>query len=226
MCGIAATYAYHHVVTPVDRDEVRKIRDRMTARGPDAAGEWFSDDWRVAMGHRRLSIIDLSERASQPMLNQNGDIALVYNGEIYNYRELRDRLVRSGYRFRSESDTEVLLALYAEKGEKMLGDLRGMFAFALWDAKKEILFLARDPYGIKPLYYADDGRTLRVSSQVKALLASQNVSRIKEPAGIVGFFLYGTVPEPYTLYREVRAVTAGSFLRVDERGSSQPTQYF
>jgi asparagine synthase (glutamine-hydrolysing) len=172
MCGIAGIFAYHYAATPVDREELRAIRDHMAARGPDGKGEWHSENNRVALGHRRLSIIDLSDRASQPMASDDGQLVVSFNGEIYNYRELKKDLEARGYVFRTESDTEVLLHLYAEKGTAMLADLRGMFAFALWDARKQSMLLARDPYGIKPLYYADVGWTCRFASQVKALLPS------------------------------------------------------
>jgi len=218
MCGIAGIFAYHYAAAPVDRAELRAIRDAMEKRGPDGFGEWFSDDGRVGLGHRRLSIIDLDDRASQPMVSVDGKHVISFNGEIYNYRELRFELEIKGRHFRTESDTEVLLQMYAEHGTQMLTKLRGMFAFALWDGQNKKTLLARDPYGIKPLYYADDGWTLRFASQVKALLKSEKVSRIKEPAGAVGFFLMGNVPEPFTLYQEIRQVPAGSFVWVDSTG--------
>jgi asparagine synthase (glutamine-hydrolysing) len=112
-----------------------------------------------------LSIIDLSERAAQPMLSVDGSLVITFNGEIYNYRGIRERLAAAGHQFRTESDTEVLLHLYAERGERMLDELRGMFAFGIWDSRKKALLLARDPYGIKPLYYANDGWTIRVAGQ-------------------------------------------------------------
>ena len=136
------------------------------------------------------------------------------------------RSKQEGYVFRTQTDTEVLLHLYAEKGEAMVNDLRGMFAFGLWDAEKNALLLARDPYGIKPLYYADDGWTLRFASQVKALLAGGKVSRNPEPAGWVGFCLFGSVPEPFTTYQEIRALPAGSTLWVDRVGTRETKQYF
>jgi asparagine synthase (glutamine-hydrolysing) len=225
MCGIAGIYAYHYAANPVDRAELRRIRDHMAARGPDGLGEWYSEDERVAFGHRRLSIIDLSEEGAQPMTSADGKLIVTFNGEIYNYRQLRASLEARGYRFRTQTDTEVLLHLYAEKGEAMVHDLRGMFAFGLWDAEKSALLLARDPYGIKPLYYADDGWTLRFASQVKALVAAGNISRNPEPAGWVGFCLFGSVPEPFTTYQEIRALPAGSALWVNRTGTHKTKQY-
>jgi asparagine synthase (glutamine-hydrolysing) len=226
MCGIAGIYAYHYAANPVDRAELRRIRDHMTARGPDGLGEWHSQDERVGLGHRRLTIIDLSERGAQPMASVDGKLVVTFNGEIYNYRQLRTSLESKGYAFRTQTDTEVLLYLYAEKGEAMVNDLRGMFAFGLWDAEKKALLLVRDPYGIKPLYYADDGWTLRFASQVKALLAGGKVSRNPETAGWVGFCLFGSVPEPFTTYQEIRALPAGSTLWVDRIGTRETKQYF
>ncbi len=225
MCGIATIFAYDSNAPAVNRAELRGIRDHMALRGPDGAGEWFSGDQRVGMAHCRLSIIDLSEGAAQPMQSEDGSLVISFNGEIYNYKELRKSLAQKGYLFKTQSDTEVLLHLYQEKGERMLHDLRGMFAFAFWDAKKNVMLLVRDPYGIKPLYYANDGQTLRAASQVKALLAGGHVSNDPEPAGIVGFFLTGSVPEPFTMYQEIRQVPAGSFVRVDDSGPAEPEYY-
>jgi asparagine synthase (glutamine-hydrolysing) len=226
MCGIAGIYAYHYAANAVDRSELRRIRDHMGARGPDGVGEWYSQDERVGFGHRRLTIIDLSEQGAQPMTSADGKLVVTFNGEIYNYRQLRALLEAKGCRFRTQTDTEVLLHLYAEKGEAMVNDLRGMFAFGLWDSDKNALLLARDPYGIKPLYYADDGWTFRFGSQVKALLAGGQVSRNQEPAGWVGFCLFGSVPEPFTTYQEIRALPAGSTLWVDRVGSRETKHYF
>jgi len=225
MCGINGIFAYHYAANPIDRGELLRTRDHMAARGPDGSGAWVSDDGRVGFGHRRLSIIDLSDAAAQPMSSADGSLVVTFNGEIYNYRELRRTLEAKGHVFRSQSDTEVLLHLYADKGEAMVHDLRGMFAFAIWDGPRRTLFLARDPYGIKPLYYADDGWTFRFASQVKALLAGGAISRDPEPAGQVGFYLWGSVPEPFTTYREIRALPAGATLTVDRIGASEPRRY-
>ena len=222
MCGIAGIFSFGSSAPSADRAELRAIRDHMVARGPDGYGEWFSDNGRVALGHRRLSIIDLSERAGQPMTSADGQLVITFNGEIYNYRELRKTLEAQGHVFRSDSDTEVLLHLYLEKGQAMLQDLRGMFAFALWDARKQAMLLARDAFGIKPLYYTPSQATLRFASQVKALLAGGQIDTAPEPAGHAGFFLWGSVPAPYTLYRDIRALPAGHCLWVGAQGAAAP----
>lgn len=198
--------------------ELLRIREHMASRGPDGAGIWMSSDGRTGLVHRRLAIIDLSESGVQPMADASGQLRITFNGEIYNYRALRKELEAKGIVFRSESDTEVLLHLYAERGMEMVNCLRGMYAFAIWDGKNKGLFLARDPLGIKPLYYADDGRSLRFSSQVKALAAGGGICLSLDPAGQAGFFLWGHVPEPFTMYREMRALPAGATLWANRNG--------
>ena len=225
MCGLNGLFAFHPAAGALDVAELLATRDAMQTRGPDGSGEWWSDHRRCALGHRRLSIIDLSDRASQPMISNDGRFVIVYNGEIYNYPALRADLETAGIHLRSNSDTEVLLHLYAREGAGMLHRLRGMFAFAIWDSTKRGLFLARDLYGIKPLYTANDGWTFRFASQVKALLAGGRISRDPEPAGIVGFHLFGSVPEPFTLYREVRALPAGHAQWIDEAGPREPKPF-
>ena len=215
MCGIAGIFAYGPSARPVDREELLRIREAMIARGPDGAGLWISPDQRIGLAHRRLAIIDLSEAGAQPMATADGRLHITFNGEIYNYQVLRRELEAKGYRFHSHSDTEVLLHLYADRGQDMVHALRGMYTFAIWDEHKKGLFLARDPFGIKPLYVADNGHTIRVASQVKALLKGGAVDTTLEPAGHVGFFLWGHVPEPYTLYKGIRALGAGTSLWID-----------
>lgn len=217
MCGIAGFYNYKEQAPPLQEKELLRMRDVMVKRGPDGAGLWIDPDGITGLAHRRLSIIDLSAAGAQPMATEDGRLRIVFNGEIYNYRELRAGLEKKGYRFQSNSDTEVLLHLYYDKGQEMVRQLRGMFAFALWDGAKKGLFLARDPFGIKPLYYSDDGFTLRFASQVKALLAG-GVNHNPDPAGHVGFFLWGSVPEPYTLYKGIRALPAGAAFWANKKG--------
>ncbi|HXA16025.1 MAG TPA: asparagine synthase (glutamine-hydrolyzing) [Thermoanaerobaculia bacterium] len=226
MCGINGIVSFHASAPPIDADELTRTREAMRSRGPDAAGTWLSPDRRVGFGHRRLSIIDVSERANQPMVSREGDAVLIFNGEIYNYAALREELEREGERFDTTSDTEVVLRMYRKRGQAMLPQLRGMFAFAIWDARTNTLFLARDPYGIKPLYYANDGKTFRFASQVKAILAGGAVSTSRDPAGIVGFLLRGHVPEPFTIYEAIRELPAGSSMVVTRDGASAPRSYF
>lgn len=226
MCGINGLYAYGQRAAPVEPGELIRVRDRMAARGPDGAGAWYSEDRRIGLGHRRLSIIDVSDAASQPMKSADGRRVITFNGEIYNFRAIRERLEAKGYQFCTQSDTEVLLRLYEEKGDAMVGELRGMFTFALWDDERRSLLLARDPYGIKPLYYSDDGETVRFASQVKALISSGKVSTVPDFAGLVGFCLFGSVPEPFTIYRNIRAVPAGSTIWITKDGAQPPKKYF
>jgi len=218
MCGINGIVAYGDHAPAVDVEELTRTREAMRSRGPDAAGLWLSRDGRVGFGHRRLSIIDVSDRANQPMVD--GEIALTFNGEIYNYKELR-----GDDRFATESDSEVVLRMYRKFGAAMLPQLRGMFAMAIWDARTNTLFLARDPYGIKPLYYANSG-TFRFASQAKALLAGGRVSTARDPAGVAGFLLRGHVPEPFTIYEDIRMLPAGTWMTVTCDGASEPRPYF
>jgi asparagine synthase (glutamine-hydrolysing) len=221
MCGIVAIHAFRSDAPRIDEQELVAVRDCMTSRGPDSCGVWMSPDRRTAMAHRRLAIIDPTPRAAQPMTSRDGRLTIVFNGEIYNHHELRRDLGP----LRTTSDTEVLLALYAREGEAMLRRLRGMFAICIWDAAKRELFLARDAYGIKPLYYAINDGVVRVASQVRALLTS-GVSRGVDLAGIAGFLLRGSVPEPFTIHDGIRAVPSGSSLVIDERGAGQPRRFF
>lgn len=225
MCGINGIFAYHYAANPVDQVELGRTRDYMKRRGPDAKGEWISEDERVGFGHRRLSIIDLSDAGAQPMFSADRKLVVVFNGEIYNHAEIRADLEQRGAIFNSHSDTEVLLHLYARKGPEMVHDLRGMYAFAIWDVERRSLFLARDPFGIKPLYYADDGWTFRFASQVKALVAGGAIDQEIDPAGLIGFYIFGSVPEPFTTLRAVRALPAGCSLIVEGIGADAPRRY-
>lgn len=226
MCGIAAIINYAPGQEPVDAGELRRMTDSMSRRGPDGEGFWFSPGRSAGLGHRRLSIIDLSEHGTQPLTIFNERYAITFNGEIYNYRELRAQLAAEGASFHSHSDTEVLLHLYARDGERMLSRLRGMFAFCIWDNERRSAFCARDPYGIKPLYYSIDGTTIRLASQVKAILAGGCVSRAVDPAGKAGFYLTGSVPEPFTFYSAVKALPAGSWIKIENGTVAGPVQWF
>lgn len=230
MCGLTAIYAYSRDASPVDVAELTTISNFMNARGPDGEGVWISDGKDVGFAHKRLAIIDTSDNGAQPMLlrGESGEVryAITYNGEIYNFGALRQELLEKGHKFFSTSDTEVLLHLYDRYGESMLGKIRGMYAFAIWDAQRQGIFLARDPFGIKPLYFSDDGSTIRIASQVKALMAGGKISGNSEAAGHVGFFLLGYVPEPYTLYSDIEALPSGTSLWITRDGKTSPHSFF
>lgn len=226
MCGICGAFRYSSSAPPVDPVEVLRTRDAMRNRGPDGDGAWFSDDGSVGLGHRRLAILDLSDAGAQPMATPDGRYRVVFNGEIYNFREIREELAARGVPFRTRCDTEVLLALFAREGAEGFARLRGMFTLAIHDAVDGSITLARDPYGIKPLYYSDEGAgTLRFASQVKALDAGGGISRGVDPAGAVGFLLWGSVPEPLTIRSGVRAVPPGHLVVAGPAGVSEPRPF-
>jgi len=255
MCGINGIFSFGPAAPPIDREELLRTREAMTARGPDAAGTWVSADGRTGLAARRLAILDLSPAGSQPMAGDGGRVQLVLNGEIYNFRQLRAGLEAAGCRLRGSGDTEVVLALYLRHGEAMLARLRGMFALAVWDerpGRPRRLLLARDPLGIKPLYYslapagsAGSGGShgsptatgfvsaagaaaagqLRFASQVKALEAGGAISRAVDPAGLAGFLLWGSVPEPWTIRSAVRALPAGHLLVVEDGRAAGPRPF-
>ncbi len=186
----------------------------MRHRGPDGQGVYLGG--RVGLGHLRLSIIDLSTGA-QPLANEDGSVWIVFNGEIYNYPELRKQLLARGHQFKTTSDTEVIIHLYEERGEECIKDLRGMFAFAIWDEPRQRLFLARDRVGIKPLYYFQQGGTLWFGSEIKALLTDPEVPRDIDPGAIRGFLAHYYLPGEQTLFQGVRRLLPGHTLTV-ERG--------
>jgi asparagine synthase (glutamine-hydrolysing) len=225
MCGINGILRLSPEAPPIDPAELLRTRDAMARRGPDGYGAYLADDGRVGLAHRRLAILDPSPAGAQPMASDDGRYRIVLNGEIYNFRALRGEL--PGHCWRSESDTEVLLALYARHGAAMLPLLRGMFALAIWDERERRLLLARDPLGVKPLYYAvaPDGACLRFASQVKALEAGGAVALDVDPAGLAGFLLWGSVPEPWTIRRAVRALPAGTYLEASAGRPGEPVAY-
>lgn len=230
MCAIAGILTLagtpDGVGRPVDAAELERLRDAMAARGPDGRGLWVDPGGRIGLAHRRLAIIDTGPGGAQPMASADGRLVVVFNGEIYNHRELRDALAADGAVFRSRSDTEVLLHLYDRHGAAMVDHLQGMFAFALWDAARQGLLLARDPFGIKPLYLSRTGGALRFASQAKALAAALPDDGGLDPAAAVGFLLFGFVPEPHSLHRAVRALPAGTTLWADRSGVGEPRPYF
>ncbi len=178
--------------------ELDSIAKTMIHRGPDSTGCYISKNKMIGLAHNRLSIIDLSESANQPMCNEDETVWLVFNGEIYNFQSIRDFLIKKGHRFRSKSDSEVILHLYEEKGIELIEDLNGMFAFCIFDENNNNLFLARDRVGIKPLYYYFKNGLFSFSSELKALLALRNISR--DLFRRIGFLLHSWLHSRGSLY--------------------------
>jgi len=202
ICGIATADG-----TPPDVEALRKMNGRLLHRGPDSDG--FFEDSGVGLAMRRLSIIDL-EGGDQPISNEDGSVTVVQNGEIYNYRELRAELERRGHRFATHSDTEVLVHLYEEHGDEFVERLRGMFALALWDGRERRLLLARDRFGIKPLYHRHLGGTLSFASELKALVLQPGFSREIDPRAVAAYLAFNSIPAPLTIFADARKLPAGT----------------
>lgn len=226
MCGISGEFSYRDHASALNLDALLRVREAMHRRGPDGAGLWHDFSHGVALAHRRLSIIDLATRSDQPLLNADASAALVFNGEIYNYRSLREELLAQGVSLRTTGDSEVVLELLAREGISALTKLRGMYALGFYQKATRSLILARDPYGIKPLYFADHNGKVIFASSVKALSAHGEISVEADPAAEVGFLLYGSVPEPLTQLAAVRALAPGSVLcfRAGETPKSHTVQ--
>ncbi len=216
MCGIAGILPLGPGGA-VRESELLALRDAQRHRGPDDAGLWIAPGQRVGLAHRRLSIVDLSPLGRQPMATPDGRYHVVFNGEIYNFRALRAELEGRGHRFRSECDTEVLLYGYREWGRGLLPRLRGMYAFALWDEVLGELLLARDPLGIKPLYWSADGGRLAFASEIRPLRALARSGAV-DPQGVASYLTWGSIPAPLTLWSGIHALPAGSTLQAGQRG--------
>jgi asparagine synthase (glutamine-hydrolysing) len=213
MCGIAGAFHFAPDDQPIDQSIIARMNELQRRRGPDGTGLWASDDRRVVLGHRRLAIIDPSPAGAQPMADSTGRWVITYNGEIYNYKQLRSELEHLGCRFLTDSDTEVLINIVARWGETGLLKLRGMYAFALWDRLQQELWLVRDPYGIKPLYVMERQGTVWFASQARALANGTGGGGKINPAGVTGFFLWGYVPEPFCWWDDIHPLQAGHVQR-------------
>ncbi len=223
MCGIAGEFRFDG--TAPARATIEAMNARLARRGPDAAGYWGLGP--VAFGHRRLAIIDLSERSAQPMVDVEAGLTLVFNGTIYNYPELRAELLALGHGFDSDGDTEVILRAYAQWGEDCVARLSGAFAFAIWDEKTQSVFLARDRLGIKPLYYSLDGKRLRFASSVQALLASGDIDTTLDAVALHQHFtLHAVVPAPRTVLAGIRKLIPATWMRVSIAGDSRQSIYW
>src|SRR3954454_24686076 len=221
MCGIAGRFNYD-AMRPVDRATLEAMTDSMSHRGPDASGYHVAPG--IGLGHRRLSIIDLST-GDQPLCNENGTVWTIFNGEIYNFAEVRAELVVHGHRFRTGSDTEVIVHGYEQWGERCVEHFRGMFAFARWDARARRLMLARDRVGVKPLYYAElPGRGIVFGSELKSLLEDPDVPRAWRPDAIDAYLTLLYIPAPATIYQGIHKLEPGHVL-VAEKGTVRTSRY-
>jgi len=213
MCGICGIIEFDG--KPIERDVVRRMADSLQHRGPDEAGYHFAPG--IGLGHRRLSIIDLNT-GQQPLCNEDGTIWIIFNGEIYNYDELREPLIAKGHKFRTRSDTEVIVHLYEELGEKCFAQLRGMFSIALWDGRRKQLLLARDRIGKKPLFYYHTGSTVIFGSELKAILSVGAEDGGLNTTALADYFTFLYIPAPKTIYRNIKKVRAAHYMVFSENG--------
>ncbi|MDB9822321.1 asparagine synthase (glutamine-hydrolyzing) [Deltaproteobacteria bacterium] len=214
MCGICGKLDFHG--QEINDDLLKRMTDSFSYRGPDDSGIYNSHP--VGLGHRRLSIIDLSSSGHQPMSNEDESIWLVFNGEIYDFHEHRSLLEKKGHRLKSQTDCETIIHLYEEAGTGCLDDLNGMFAFALWDGRNRQLWLVRDRLGIKPLYYYWDGRILLFASEIKAILCDPDVRREIDMAALDLYLTLNYIPAPWTIFKNIRKLLPGNHLLAKEQG--------
>jgi len=228
MCGIVGALTFKNSSFSVTEPYINRMRDTMVHRGPDGAGVWVLKNGRVGLGHRRLSIIDLSDAAAQPMCNKDGTLWISFNGEIYNHAEIRTELEElGGHEWKTDhSDTEVILHAFEQWGIDCLEKFCGMFAFALWDDKARQLWLVRDRIGIKPLYYSIHHSRITFASEIKALLQDPDQKRAVHEEAFYHYLSFLTTPAPQTLFDGIKKVPAGTWLRIDEEGLMRESRYW
>ena len=226
MCGICGIYEYGVSQPSVSDSLIERMRDTMTHRGPDDAGVYVTEDRRVGLGNRRLSIVDLSPAGRNPMPNEDGRVWLTFNGEIYNHQSLRPGLEAKGHLYRSRTDTESIIHLYEERGLDFVTELDGDFAIGLWDAAEQRIVLARDRIGVKPLYYTLTGGRLIFASEIKAILEHPAVSRDVDEEALYHYLTFMTTPVPRTLFAGIQKLPAGCLLTCDARGDLKVTRYW
>ena len=224
MCGISGIYNYSDKNIS-SKPVIEKILKLQSKRGPDDSGTWVSKCNKIFFGHNRLSIIDLSKNAKQPFLSNDKNYVIIFNGEMYNFKKIKKELIEKKINFKSNSDTEVIIEAYKYWGLNFLKKLRGMFAFALWDLVKKKLILARDPFGIKPLYYSNKNGVFYFASQAKSLLTIDDISSNKSEAGILSYYLWGNISEPLTLYKDIKSIEKGTYKIINEDGIEENYQY-
>ena len=226
MCGICGLMRLSSSSEALSRTLINQMTDTLAHRGPNDRGIWLDD--RIALGHRRLSVIDLSRAGRQPMGNEDASVQMVYNGEVYNFSELKERfaLVERGHVFRSRTDTEVLIHLYEEIGLDMVTELNGMFAIAIWDTRDQVLHLIRDRYGIKPLFYQSDDHFFRFGSEIKAIIADSRVPRKPSLQALHDFLTFDYVPGEQTAFEGIYEVPPAHWMTIDTKGKGKTQRYW
>jgi len=227
MCGIAGIVSFgERNVVKINEEKIKKMNDTMIHRGPDDEGVYVNDSGRVGLGHRRLSIIDLSSAGHQPMSNEDDTIWLVFNGEIYNYLDIKKDLEVKGHKFKSKTDSETIIHLYEEEGVDCLKRLRGMFSLAIWDSKKQQLFIARDRIGIKPFYYYHNNGAFYFASEIKAIIENQEIKRELNKQGLYDYLTYMSVPAPNTMFKDIYKLPAGHYGTFTEKDGLNIERYW
>ena len=225
MCGICGVLRLGDAPIDPTGGLLDRMTDSMAHRGPNDRGVW--SDERIGLGHRRLSVIDLSRAGRQPMANETGSVQICFNGEIYNFRELKERFgLERNHRFRSRTDTDVLIHLYEEVGPEMAKLLNGMFAMGIWDARTGELHLVRDPYGVKPLFIQRDGEYFRFASEIKAILADPRVARSPSLQALHDYLTFDYIPGPQTAFDGIEEVPPGHWMTVDSLGRTTCRRYW
>ena len=226
MCGISGIMYFNKKLF-VKKKQIHNMNLTLKHRGPDSSGIWISKNKNIGFGHTRLSIIDLSKEANQPFVDRTKNYILAFNGEIYNYMEIKKKLIDKGYKFKTKnSDTEILLLSYIEWGLKCVDKFRGMFAFAIWDNLKKKVFLIRDRVGVKPLYYKFDSEKLIFSSEIKAILLDPDYIPEIDEESMYHYLTFLCTPAPKTMFKQINKLEAGTWLSFDEKGNSEKKQYW
>ena len=226
MCSISGIMYFNKKLF-VKKNQIHNMNLTLKHRGPDASGIWISKNKNIGFGHTRLSIIDLSKEANQPFVDRTKNYILAFNGEIYNYMEIKKKLIDKGYQFKTKnSDTEILLLSYIEWGLKCVDKFRGMFAFAIWDNLKKKVFLIRDRVGVKPLYYKFDSEKLIFSSEIKAILLDPDYIPEIDEESMYHYLTFLCTPAPKTMFKQINKLEAGTWLSFDEKGNSEKKQYW
>jgi asparagine synthase (glutamine-hydrolysing) len=222
MCGITGIYYFDNKRT-VEINQLKKMTDIISHRGPDDEGHYI--DGNVGLGHRRLSIIDLSSDGHQPMCNEDGTIWIIFNGEFYNYLNYKNEIISKGHKLKSRSDTEYILHMYEEYGFEMVHKINGMFAFVIWDSKKQILFAARDRMGVKPFHYYIDNEKFLWGSEIKSILEHENTDKSIDFQALSDYFSFMSIPAPKTIYKKIRKLLPGHRLII-ENGKVSVEKYW